>query len=188
VSRATREPLAVTAGDSVAWERALSDYPASAGWVVTYALRGPGTPINLTATAAGDVHVIDLAASATASWVAGRYLVAGFATKTTERATFYEGALDVAPNPATLAAGYDARSHARRALEAIEAVLERRAAADQLAYTINGRSLQRTPFAELIVIRDRYRRDVASEDAAQRLAQGLGNPRRTIRTRFGPGY
>jgi hypothetical protein len=33
---ATSEPVRITAGDTVAWTKALPDYPASAGWVLKY--------------------------------------------------------------------------------------------------------------------------------------------------------
>lgn len=183
-----REPTCLVAGDAVAWRRSLPDYPAGAGWVVTYALRGPGAPVDLTATADGDAHVVAITSAASAALAAGRYLVAGFATLAGDRSTFYRGELEVEPNPDELAADFDPRSHARRVLESIEAVLERRATNDQKSYTVNGRALERWPLADLLALRDRYRREVANEEGAARIAAGLGNPRRTIRTRFGRGY
>ncbi|RIL03132.1 MAG: hypothetical protein DCC71_15485 [Proteobacteria bacterium] len=182
-----REPTCLIAGDSVAWRRELADYPATGGWAVAYALRGPDS-LDLAATADGDAHVVELTAAASGALAAGRYLVAGFATLGAERATFYQGELELSPNPASLAAGHDPRTHARRVLEAIEAVLEQRATRDQASFTLNGRALERWPIADLLAFRDRYRREVAGEEAAARLAAGLGNPRRTIRTRFGRGY
>ena len=47
--------------------------------------------------------------------------------------------------------------HVRRVIDAIEAVIERRATKDQKSYSIDGRSLERTPIDELLLLRDRYR-------------------------------
>jgi hypothetical protein len=80
----------------------------------------------------------------------------------------------------------DTRSHARKVLAAIEAVIERRATKDQEEYTIDGRSLKRTPVAHLLVLRYRYKREVEQEEQADRLAKGRGTGRKVV-TRFGGG-
>ncbi|WP_123711612.1 hypothetical protein [Sinobacterium caligoides] len=58
----------------------------------------------------------------------------------------------------------DDRTHAKRVLAAIEAVIEKRASRDQMAYSIDSRSLSRTPIADLMLLRDRYKTMVAMED------------------------
>jgi hypothetical protein len=58
---------------------------------------------------------------------------------------------------------YDGRSDNQKALDAIEAVLARRATLDQQRYTINNRELWRTPIIELIKLRSFYAAAVARE-------------------------
>jgi hypothetical protein len=55
------------------------------------------------------------------------------------------------------AAAYDDRSHARKMLDAIESLLESRASADVLEYTIGSRHLKKMSPKELTDWRDYYR-------------------------------
>jgi hypothetical protein len=48
------------------------------------------------------------------------------------------------------------RTHAKRVLDAIEAVLENRANLDQQSYTVEGKRLDRTPISELLKLRREY--------------------------------
>lgn len=68
------------------------------------------------------------------------------------------------------------KSHAVKMLELIEARLEGRVLKEYNEYSIAGRSLKEMSMAELMVARDKYRRDVAAEKAAENIGKGLGNP------------
>jgi len=68
-------------------------------------------------------------------------------------------------------------------LESIEAVLESRASIDQESYSINNRSLARTPIPDLVVLRDKYRGEYVREKRAERIRNGLGHSG-TIKVRF----
>jgi hypothetical protein len=74
-------------------------------------------------------------------------------------------------------------SHASTMLEKIEAVLEGRIDSDVESYQIAGRNITKIPITELIVLRDRYKRETVSEVAAEDLELGLGNKRKIL-TRF----
>ena len=51
-------------------------------------------------------------------------------------------------------------------------------------YKIGNRSLKKFDLSELIMLRDRYKRDLVKEEKAQKIANGLGNPHNLyIRTR-----
>jgi hypothetical protein len=102
----------------------------------------------------------------TAAYKAGLYRWTAVVDDGTERVTLASGLVNVLPDPAKTGAGFDPRSHARKTLEAIEAVIEGRATKDQEEYTIGNRSLKRTPTKELLEFRDKYRADVAREDIA----------------------
>lgn len=72
------------------------------------------------------------------------------------------------------------QTHAERVLNAIEATIERRASTDQMSYTIDGRSLSRTPIADLLALRDRYKAEVAREKQAARLKNVRGGGRQVF--------
>ncbi len=182
----TKEPETLRAGDTWKWRREdLADYPAPT-WTLTYRFKSPSSGFEITAAADGTYFDITVAASATAAYPAGEYDYIGRVSSGTEKYTVATGRLTVTPDLAQNEAAnpFDTRSHARKVLEAIEAVIEKRATQDQEAYTINGRSLQRTPVAELLALRDRYRLEVTREDDAAALAAGRGDRRRTF-VRFG---
>lgn len=175
----TIEPQSFTAGDTVQWTKSLKDYPASAGWVVTYTAINGSAKFTATSTADGDLHAITLAAAATAAYVAGSYYFEGYVSKAGQRFTISTGWWTVAPN-ITASTTLDARSHARKTLAAIQAVIEGRASIDQQEYTIGNRSLKRTPIADLLVLMSKYETLVKSEDNALALAQGRPTKNRIL--------
>lgn len=144
----------------------LADYPAPT-WVLSAHLRGPAA-INMTAAADGTGHKFSEDAATTAAWGAGVYSYVVRVTDGTAVHQVEAGQLEVLPDLAAITAPYDGRSHARRTLDAIEAVLEKRATRDQERYTINNRELWRTPLADLLKLRDTYRAEVRREEAAAR--------------------
>jgi len=167
-----REPLEITAGDTVEWTRTLSDYPADDGWTLNYALRGPAK-VDLTSEADGSSHKTTI--TSIAITVAGTYYVQGYVTKDSERHTVYTGRIKVNPNLAgETEATYDGRCHAQRVIDAIEAVIEGRAAKDQLEMQIDGRRISKTPFEELIRIRQQYRLELATITNKEKRKQGRG--------------
>lgn len=179
----TREPAILRAGDTWRWKRAdLTSFNPASGWTLSYVLINSAGKIEFSATADGVDFLVDEAAADTASHAAGVYSWFAYVSNDPDRFEVGTGTVEVRPDLAA-AAVLDTRSHARKVLEAIEAVLERRATKDQEEYSIEGRSLKRTPIADLVKLRDRYRAEVDSEIAAERLAQGLGTGRKIL-TRF----
>ena len=71
------------------------------------------------------------------------------------------GRVAVLPDPTT--AEGDLRSSAERILDAINATLEGRVSKDADSYTIEGRSITRTPMADLLRLQGIYERKVAAE-------------------------
>ena len=74
-------------------------------------------------------------------------------------------------------------SHAEKVLAAIEAALERCASTDQMNYSIEGLSLARTPIADLLTLRDRYKAEVVREKQAAAFKEVPGRGRQVF-TRF----
>ena len=77
-------------------------------------------------------------------------------------------------------AALDDRTHAKKVLEAIEAVLENRAGKDQEEYSIAGRSLKRTPLDELYALRSKYRAEVFAERLAEDARNGRQGGKLTV--------
>ncbi len=181
----TYEPEKVVAGDTWQWRREdlSADYPASEGWVLKYRLLNSAAKITIEATADGDAFAINVVAADTAIYAAGRYAWEASVSKGADRFRVGVGSIEViADFDAT--ATLDTRGHARRVLDNIEAVIERRATKDQEEFAIDGRSLKRTPISELMILRDKYKREVRDEENAERLKKGLGTGRMVL-TRFG---
>jgi len=172
-------PEQITAGTTLDLNLTLTAYPAPT-WALTVLLRGP-TSLDLAATPSGNSHRLSFDATTTASWSAGRYW---YSVRVSDGVNVFEvdaGELTVKPDLAAVADGTDLRSHARKTLEAIEAVIEKRATRDQERYRINNRELYRTPLADLLALRDRYRREVRNEERARRGESLLG---RNVLVRF----
>jgi hypothetical protein len=148
-------PSQLIAGDLWQWTRELSDYPAGT-WTLTYYFSNKDQSFSVAGTPAGVVHGFSIAAATTAGYKAGRYKYSGRVVNGASSFTIEEGWLEVAANPAA-SGNRDVRSFARRTLDAIEATLEGRATSDQLAMSVNGRSISRIPLEELIAWRDRLR-------------------------------
>lgn len=169
------------AGDTLNYQATAPAYPPSAGWVlrVRFTPRavgvGSGVAYTANATAAGDLFTVQVAASVTATWAAGRYGWASWVERAGERYTLASGQLLVQADPATAAVGADSRSHAERVLDAVEAVIEGRATAAQSELQIGQRALKFIPMAELLAVRDRYRWEVRNQHAAARGLPSAGS-------------
>ena len=159
-------PTSISAGLTLDRTTTQTAHPAPA-WTLSAVLRGPAS-INLTAEAVGESHRFMVPASETAQWAAGDYWYSVRATDGTAIVEVEAGQLKIKPDLASMSAGHDGRDHVRRVLDAIEAVLERRATQDQEKYKINNRELWRTPIAELLVLRDRYRSELRRMKAARK--------------------
>ena len=175
----TTEPQTITAGDTVQWKKQIDDYPASDDWVLSYAMVSGSKKYSLTASASGDDHLVSIAATTSAAYEAGEYYWQAYVTKDSERRLVGSGRLKINPNFADLS-NFDARSHVKKTLDAIEAVVEGRATKDQEEYTIGTRSLKRTPIQDLLVLRDKYKGEYLREVNAENISKGLGSKNRIL--------
>lgn len=146
----TTEPTEVRAGDTIKWTRLLSDYPPST-WTLTYALRGPAGEINIAASDNGDgSHLVNEASGTTAGWEPGRYNWTAKITDGTTVTTVGQGILTVLEDLSSISGAYDGRTFAKKMADALEAVLEGRAARSDARYTLpDGRSLQHMTHTEI---------------------------------------
>ncbi|MBT9175411.1 MAG: hypothetical protein DDT22_01087 [candidate division WS2 bacterium] len=177
------EPTVLTAGDTWRWDRTdLSDYPASA-WTLTYFLLRAGRQITITATAVGNFFRVSIPAATTATYPAGIYRWHAYVSRGTERFKVDEGTLEIQLNYAAQTAGFDTRSEVKKILDAIEAALLGRATADQMSYSIGGRSISKIPIAELITFRDKFKIEYQKEIDVEKIRNGLGTGKK-IHVRF----
>jgi hypothetical protein len=178
------EPTKLIAGDRWAWKRTdLGGYYPPADYALTYSARLEGsgaTEISITASESVSDYIVEVASATTEAYTAGKYHWQAYITRSSdsERITVDSGTFEVIADRDN--ATTDPRTHVKIVLDAIQAVIESRASKDQEAYSINGRSLNRTPLKDLIMLRDKYAALYASEQKAERIANGLGSNSRVL--------
>jgi len=174
----THEPGQFRKGDTVKWTKAAIAYGVQRkpgdGWTLTYTFSTLNFSATVTSTTDdGGSFAVTIADTVSAGWSAGAYAWQAKVSDGSETFTVDQGATDVlADFIEDDGRGHEARSFAQRTLDALEAVLARKATRDQLTYSIGDRALSRMSWEELLTARDRFRIEVASEVRAQRAATG----------------
>lgn len=186
----TQEPDRLVTGDRFAWQRPdlVSDYPL-ADYTMTYHFSqdsgGGGTHhFTLSSTEADNNYYFEKPSSETTSLVAGdwKWQLYAIRTSDSQRITIDYGITKFTLGE--LDTNNDLRTHAKKVLDAIEAVIEGRATIDQSSFSLGGRSLSRMSVDELMTFRDRYKAEYLKEVKLARIRnkQGSGN---TIKVNFG---
>ena len=178
----TSEVTRFRAGDRLQWTRSLTDYDAGT-WTLAYTLANADGVLTIAASGSGTTYTVDVAPATSADYPPGWYQMVGTLTNsTTDRVTLGPWRVEVLPNLAAAVSGVEWRSQARIALDAVRAVIAGRATRDQEEYSIQGRSLKRTPIADLILLENKLKADVAAEEKAERIDSGLGGgPKMLVR-------
>lgn len=168
----TSEPSRVTAGDTVTWQKTLSDYPASDGWVLSYRLVNAAGHIDITASASGSDHLISVDSS---TWAAGVYAWQGYVTKAGKRTTIGRGQITIEANFAS-AAALDGRSVARQILDNLMDAYKTASAQKAFVqeYEIVGRRMKFNAKTDWIAEINFWTAEVAREENAARRAAGKG--------------
>lgn len=174
-------PSSITAGTTLDRTVVLTAYPAPE-WQLSAYLRNDHD-ITLQAEADGSNHRFHVAATVTAAWHPSEYWYSLRVTNGTDVYEIETGSLTVKPDLSVVHSAYDGRNHVQRVLEAIEAVLEKRASIDQERYRINNRELYRTPISELLALRDRYKAELRRMKAMANGGAGLFNQAARVRFR-----
>ena len=180
-----REPIYLTAGDTLHWIRSCSNYQATSGWSLTYYVYGvPGFQTSFTSTANGVDHEVKITAATTSTWPAGRYTFRGFACNPAgpisgapEQHLIFEGFLEVRPNATLATEDVDTRTPAERMLEKLDAVLEGRAKSDVLESEVNGTKISRLSPKQLTDLWSFFAARVESERARARIRAGRASGR-----------
>lgn len=172
----TQVPSELIAGDTWEWTRDLSDYPA-ATWASVWYFEKADHNFSVAGVASGDTHTATVAAATSAGYTPGEYRWRLVVTAAGVRKTAESGYLDVLRDPAAVG-NVDFRSTARVVLDHIDAYLRDPTNLTAASYSLGGRSLSRWSRSELLAERDKWQAEARNEEAADRMAQGLGNPRR----------
>lgn len=183
----TIEPDRIVVGDRVTWRKTNLgvDYPSTA-YSVKYVSRissgGGNHEFQVTGTADDNDYIFTITSVASASFDLGHHHWQLEITRTSdsERIVVQTGTWDIITD---LDNNVDPRSHAEIMLDKIETVLQGRADADVLSYSINGRSLSKIPPAELVEWRDYYRGEVVKEHKDDHVRNGRKHGG-TIKVRF----
>lgn len=178
-----KEPTEVIAGNTVAWTKDLSDYPADS-WTLNYYLRGPAN-INITATADGREHSISVSATTSFNWPEGLYTWKSFVSSGSERYLIEEGEITVKENPATSTRTFETKSVNRQILDALEATMLANAGRPESSYTIEaaGRTFHFYSHEDLILAIEKFRAFVKQEEDAKAIMRGE-NTGKNILVRF----
>ena len=160
-------PKKITAGESVSWSVSLDDFPASAGWVITYTLVKSDTRIQIVSTAAGDTHLVEIPFATTAGYNDGKYHYQAHISNSVERYQVGEGAIEILPDFATKTSGHDGRTWVKAAIDALEAAIEGRASKTQLSQTINGLQVEHMSLTDQLNALGRLKRIWAGKKIAK---------------------
>ncbi len=182
----TTEPTSLIAGDTFVWIKTLLNYPASMGWTLHYRAINTLGNFDITASASGADHLINVSAPVTAAYFPGDYQWQSYVTNAAgERYTIATGNLTIQANWAAQQGGLDTRSNAKKILDALESawVIASATRAFVFDYQIGERKMRFATRGEWITEMDYWRREVAREKRAERMAAGLGSGRK-VYTRF----
>lgn len=167
----TTEPTRITAGDTVRWHKSISGYTPP-DWTLEYQFASAQGVKTVTATASkdGQGYAVHITATDSATWPAGTYSWRARVRKGEDVYTVGEGLCNLLP---VFSQAIDARSPARRALDAIKEYLANPQSIAVSGYSIRGRSLTQYSLPELWQHHDRLVQEVAREDVL-RGAKGPG--------------
>lgn len=180
----TQEPTVIQAGDTLTWQKSFTDYPANDNWVLHYYIINAAGKFNITSNASGANHVVSATAADTALYAAGVYTLLGWVTKTTNRHSVYKGQIEVLPDLAAQAAGYDTRTTAKKVLDLLDAAMVASGSnAWTQSYTIEGRTISFRSPGDFIAYRSKIKQEVSREENADRMRNGMATKNR-ISVRF----
>jgi len=175
-----KEPTEIIAGDTLAWTKSLSDYPANDTWVLSYYLRGPSV-INITTTASGANHAVSVLATVTTNYIPGEYTWVAKVTKGTDVYTVGSGKVTITQNMQSISGQVDLRSDVQIAYD--NAMTIWKAVTKYGSYSIAGRTYTSRNLNEIIQLVEKCKRDLMVERMQDQYEKTGINPRH-IKVRF----
>jgi len=182
-----RQPEKIIIGDYLLWKRTdlVSDYPL-ADYSMEYVARltaGGSTEIKVAAQELNGTYVFEVDSATSAGYTAGFYHWQLEVTKTStgDRVAIETGTFTAVEDLDVN--GADPRTHAEIMITKIQTILEGKADADVSSYSINGRSLTKLSYEELVDARDYYRKEYITERRTEDARNGVRSSQ-TILVRF----
>jgi hypothetical protein len=190
VPRPTVEPQSLVAGDTLQFDKTVSNFSPVDGWALSYILGAPDLKnISISGsviTSTGITFNINVPAATTKTYVPAKYswaaFVTGSGTYAGQRFNVAQGQIEIKPNPAGQNVSFDTRSWAKRNLDLIDKFCEDRSAHDVQMYRIGGREITKMSGEEVLKWRAYFEQRVKQE----RIAAGESFPSTTIGAYFGP--
>ena len=188
-------PKQVRAGDLIQWRDnsttdAFGDPISSPDWTVTYYLRTNTSSEGATvsSTAYTDGWQFSIPASTSANFDAGDWYFQAIADKSgAQKQTILTGRFEVlaALSYSGTPTAFDGRSQVNKDLDLVESAI--RALLNNgvvQEYKIGSRTAKKYDLSELLVLKAALKAELVREQAAEKIANGLGNPR-AVHVRFG---
>lgn len=166
-------PKCFSRGETVEWYENRRDFLPADGWELSAVLVQSDDVQTITATDNLDGrYLVTISQADSAAFQPGIYRYQIRVSDGAKTHLLEAGIVDVSQSFASVTDGYDAREHAEKVLEAIEAVLERKATQDQSSMSVEGRQISRYSPEELWQMRRRYQWEVRKIRDAERAARG----------------
>ena len=175
----TTEPASLRVGDTWAWTKTVTDYPAPT-WALSYTLVNATHKIAVTSTASGTDHAVSIAKATTAGYTAGTYRWQSSVTDGTSRYIIETGTITVEPDFSAQVT-YDARSSWGKLYDSMETALAAYGSkAWTQEYALGNRVLRFRDNADFLAMYDRARSEKTREELADKLKRGLGGGQRVM--------
>ena len=188
-------PKQVRAGDLIQWRDnstvdVFGEPISSPDWTVTYYLRTNTSSEGATvsSTVYTDGWQFSIASATSAAFDVGDWYFQAVADKSgAEKQTIFTGRFEVlaALSYSGTPAAYGGRSQVNKDLDLVEAAI--RALLNNgvvQEYKIGNRTAKKYDLSELLVLKAALKAELVREQAAEKIANGLGNPR-AVHVRFG---
>ena len=187
-------PAQITAGSTVQWIEPAATDPAgdpatSASWTLQITFRtntaGEGATVTGSARSDGGWDVA-LSAATTSSWTAGTWYWQTRITSGSDVVIVGSGTTTITPSLAFTGdpTAFDGRSQAEQDLEAVQTAIRAIISKGAKQYSIGSRSYTSQDLGQLMQREAQLKAIVARERAAEKAAQGLGDPMNMF-VRFG---
>lgn len=176
-------PTELVSGDSITWLDSatvdnLGNSVDSTSWTLAYAIKG-NSNLTVTSTSSGSGWTTTITAAQSAPLSAGSYFWHAYVTSGSNRITLGQGTITIKANIAAIGStGFDGRSQIKQDLDAVQSAIRSIIKGGAVVqYTIGNRSLTKMRMAELIELESKLKVDLAREEKAAKIAQGLGDPK-----------
>lgn len=171
-----REPQRVASGDSLIWERAVTDFSAN-DCTLHYVLRSERNIYKFDATNNAGAFLVTVNSATTANWAVGKYLIGAYVTNGSGEQLQVQTAFPsfvVGPNLAINPQGVSTTSWAAKCLAEIENVIFALTSRTTQSASINGSAYTLQNIGDLFKMRERFKSAVRVEEMQERLNAGLG--------------